>query len=337
MIGSGGVETDVALKMLHGALKAHGGSVRRLRDEGRMLGALNHPTILNIHDLVVLNGRVALVTEYVPGQDLSLCLGDMPLSVTLEVLAQVADALSAAWTATSPDGQPLSLIHRDIKPSNIRVGVHGQVKLLDFGIAKASNVDRESETARNSVVGSFMYMAPERFDNRGDTPSSDVFSLGCILYEALAGERLYANKSAKNLYLLAMSDENHRAHVDEHVAALPDVGPEVLALLKQMLAYDDANRPTVESLGPRLEDLAEGGQSVRRWAKERAWPADEQVDGELAGRVMSEHSVPIRSGTLEKTHEAAPDQGVGTMVAVALTSALTALLALVLGAWLLSG
>jgi len=335
MIGSGGVETDVALKMLHNALKKDGRSVRRLRDEGRMLGALNHPSILHIHDLVVLSGRVALVTEYVPGEDLSRCLNQMPESVALEVLARVADALSTAWAARSPDGEPLSLIHRDIKPSNIRMGRHGQVKVLDFGIAKAHNVERESHTAANSVVGSFLYMAPERFDNRGDTPASDVFSMGCILYEALAGQRLYAKMSAKSLYLLAMSDENHANHTAESLDSLQGVAPEVMALLRQMLSYEEEERPPVETLAHRLDDLAEGGTSVRKWAKRRDWPEDDEIDGELAGRVMSEHSVPIRSGTLES--QTTEDTGVVTMVAVSVGSAIAALVAVAFVAWMWMG
>ncbi len=324
MIGSGGVERDVALKMLHYELKADSRSVKRLRDEGRMLSALNHPSILCIHDLAVLAERVALVTEYVPGEDLSRCLDQMPLSVALEVLARVADGLCAAWKARSTNGEPLWLIHRDIKPSNIRIGQHGQIKVLDFGIAKARNVQREANTAADSIVGSFVYMAPERFDTRGDTPASDIFSIGCILYEVLAGQRIAAGKTAKDLFLLAMSSENHRAHIAELLEHLTGVAPPLMDLLRQMLAYEEADRPTIDGLAQQLDDLAEGGISLRRWAKGRDWPPDERIEGELAGRLMSERSLTFRTGTLESTKR--QDPGLGTMFAVGITSALTALI-----------
>ncbi|MBT3224140.1 MAG: serine/threonine protein kinase, partial [Proteobacteria bacterium] len=141
MTSSGGVETDVAVKVLHGGLDPRSQAVQRLRDEGRLLGVLNHPAILRVTDLVLLEGRIALVTEYVEGADLDECFGahpPLPPRALLEVIGRVADALHSAFNTTSANGTPLELIHRDIKPANIRLGRHGDVKLLDFGIARAT-------------------------------------------------------------------------------------------------------------------------------------------------------------------------------------------------------
>ncbi|MBN2800628.1 MAG: serine/threonine protein kinase, partial [Deltaproteobacteria bacterium] len=172
MTTTGGLTQVVAVKMLRSGLAPASQSVERLRDEGRMLARLQHPVVLGVHDMTVMEGRVALVTEYVEGQDLDACFtGEAPLPsrALLQVIGQVADALYSAWEA-------LCLVHRDIKPSNIRLGTHGQVKLLDFGIARSEQGDREAHTATNMMVGSLPYMAPERFATADIQPAADVFA-----------------------------------------------------------------------------------------------------------------------------------------------------------------
>ena len=156
MISAGGVRSDVAVKVLHKDLDPRSQSVERLRDEARLLGILNHPNILKVSDLVLLQDRVALVTEYVEGADLDQCIetqdDPIPLRPLLEALGRVAEALYAAHTTAGPDGAPLHLVHRDIKPSNIRLSKHGTVKLLDFGIAKARDEGREAKTQTLSLI-----------------------------------------------------------------------------------------------------------------------------------------------------------------------------------------
>ncbi|MCB9693558.1 MAG: serine/threonine protein kinase [Alphaproteobacteria bacterium] len=189
MTSASGVETEVAVKMLHEGLDPRSQAVQRLRDEGRLLGTLNHPSVLKVHDLVLLDGRVALVMEYVPGLDLEQCVElaqPIGLRAGLEVIGRVADALHIAYTSDGPDGQPLRLVHRDIKPPNVRIGQHGEVKVLDFGIAKAADARREAKTQTSVMIGSPWYMAPERFDGKNDGAPADVYALGCSLYEVAA-------------------------------------------------------------------------------------------------------------------------------------------------------
>ena len=111
---SGAVHTEVAVKLLREGLDPGDQGLARLRDEGRILGLLNHPVILKVHDLLVLDGRIALVTEYVDGADLATCFADggMPARAVVEVVARVADALGVAWAAPSPTGGILALVHR---------------------------------------------------------------------------------------------------------------------------------------------------------------------------------------------------------------------------------
>ena len=285
MIGAGDIETDVALKLLRTDSGDASDPLARLRDEARTLAALRHPAILRVLDVVWLADHWALVTEYIPGEDLSHCLDDMPLSAVLEVLAQVADGLVAAWvTPSDVDGVALGLLHRDIKPSNIRISRHGQTKILDFGIAMAA-VSSPTETP-TSPVGSAPYMAPERFEGRGLTPASDVFSLGCILYQALSGSQLNAAKTPTQLYLQALSPEVHRAHTTACIGDLGTSGP-VTELLAEMLAYDAGDRPEITTLPERLRHLEPGGVSLRAWARAHPWTEDSGSDGPLDGRVLS--------------------------------------------------
>ena len=134
----GGIATTVAVKVLRTDLGIDSDAVSRLRDEGRVLARLNHPNIVRIHDLTILEGRVALVMEYLPGDDLVDCLDGpdgMGLSVALDALQQVSHALEAAWETPGQDGRPLRLVHRDIKPTNVMLGRFREVYLLDWGIA----------------------------------------------------------------------------------------------------------------------------------------------------------------------------------------------------------
>jgi len=301
MTSGGGVRTKVALKVLHHGLDPRSQAVQRLADEAKLLGLLNHPSILRIHDLVLLDQRITLVTEYVAGADLDRCTADsgdpMPARAVLQVVAQIAAALHAAYQTEGPDGEPLRLLHRDIKPSNVRVGQHGEVKLLDFGIAKAAG-ERVAKTQTNALIGSFTYMSPERLDKEGnDDAPGDVFALGCTLYEALQGEELF-DGTIRELYRLSMDEARHQAHVEEKVATLP-IADEVKAVVREMLAYEADDRPTAFALAERLEDLADDipGLTLSRWCRGHSWPEPGEEGGALSGRTLTEAA--LSGATLE--------------------------------------
>lgn len=295
MRSPGGLESPVAVKLLRADIDLRGEAVRRLRDEGRLLARLNHPAILKVFDLVTLRGRLALITELVDGADLAAFVtaesGDgevMPVRALVQSLSQIASALDAAATTPGPDG-PLRLVHRDVKPSNIRIDRHGQAKLLDFGIARFDASDREVRTASDLVVGSVPYMAPERFVQRGVEPSSDVFSLGCTLYEGITGQRFYGSSNVAKISGLALQPELYRSTIAERIAKL-SVAAGVKELLAELVRLEPSARPTASQVAARLEELADaiGGPTLRMWCRDREWPDPDGLDGPLEGETLVE-------------------------------------------------
>ncbi|MEQ1502620.1 MAG: serine/threonine-protein kinase, partial [Myxococcota bacterium] len=296
MVSAGGVRTEVAVKVLHVEVDPNSQAVQRLRDEGRMLGAIRHPSVLKVHDLVLLDGRVALVTEFVEGQDLDKALqgsDPVPLRAMVELTAKIAEALDAAFNAAGPTGEGrLELVHRDIKPANIRLGLHGEVKLLDFGIARATNVQREARTETNAMLGSYLYMAPERFlENTASGPAVDVYALGLTLFEGITRRRLFGDMSLKELYLLILDDQKYDAYLRGQLETIPkEVPHQVVALLYRMLGLTPEGRPDHQTLAKTCFQLTDQltGKTLARWARERVWPPPRTVRGMLDGSVITE-------------------------------------------------
>lgn len=299
MTSAAGVRTEVAVKILRADIDPGSDSVKRLRDEGRLLGILSHPSILRVHDLVLLQRRVALVTEFVEGEDLDSCLAadpPLPIRPLVQVLGEVAAALDVAWNAPSPQGGPMNLVHRDVKPANIRLGRHGEVKLLDFGIARATNLDREAQTANNAMLGSYLYMAPERFHEEKVEPPSDVYALGCILFEGLTRHRLFEGMTLKQIYGVMLLSRKFNSHVEDRLKLIPaDTVPGVAALLRSLLEVDPGSRPSASQVARQCEDLAETlqGPTLKRWARNREWPHQPQIVGSLDGRDLSAESFDV--------------------------------------------
>jgi serine/threonine-protein kinase len=293
MTSASGVTTDVALKVLLREAGGDGQAARRMRDEGRLLARLHHPGIVQVHDLVELDGRLALVTELVDGRDLGACLygpDPIPLRALLEVVARTAEALDAAWNGTDgPEGGPLRLVHRDVKPSNILVSRHGDVRLLDFGLARTDEVSREAHTRTDLLVGSPAYMAPERYLERAERSASDVFSLGATLFEGLTHTRLL-DLPLTMAASFAVAPARFAAHVDERFAGLA-APPSVVELVRALLAFDPNARPTAADTAIRCDDLAAtmDGPSLATWCRERGW---EEVEGtgSWTGRTLEEDS-----------------------------------------------
>lgn len=286
MRSAGGLDTTVAVKVLREDAGLGDDGVRRLRDEGRMLARLNHPTIVRIMDMVLLAGRPALITEYIDGADLSDCVrADPPMGVRAQIqaIAQVASALAEARRS-------MGLVHRDLKPTNIRIGRHGQVKLIDFGIATAGRIAREASTHTDAILGSIPYMSPERFSDRRARSEGDVFSLGCVLYEGLTGERLYGRSATRLVPDLSGDRERFDAFMADRLGSLEGVPAPVRELIATALRYAPDDRITAAAFAATCEELGDelGGPSLRMWCRDVSWAGPHGEPGPLSGQVLTE-------------------------------------------------
>jgi serine/threonine-protein kinase len=228
------LERPVAVKVLRSELSDDATFRTRFRTEARHAAALNHPNIAAVHDYgesadPVTGEQVAyLVMELVDGEPLSSLLQRTPvpgLDRTLGIVRQTASALAAAHA--------LGVVHRDVKPANVLVTPDGTVKLTDFGIAwSASNAPL---TSTGHVMGTPHYLAPEQVQGNRATTASDVYSLGVIAYECLAGRRPFEGGTAVDTALM---------HIRENPPPLPDSVPDdVRALVQQAMAREAADRP----------------------------------------------------------------------------------------------
>lgn len=274
-IGEGGFSKRVALKLLRVEMQDVAEVASRLRDEARILGHIHHRAIVQVDRLTMHEGGWAVVMEYVEGADLRQILDKMsiPVGPALEIVSEVAGALHAAWCTPGPDGRPLRLIHRDIKPANIRLTPYGEVKVLDFGIARAEFASREAQTGLH-IFGTLDYFSPERFDLR-DGAASDVYALGVVLAEMLTGEKLRRTSASRKEH------EGRLAGWMRQVRAVAP--PEVAGLVESMLGWDPNIRPSageVESTTLLLRAHVSGGP-LRHWA-------ERVVGGVMRGAALSE-------------------------------------------------
>ncbi|MCA9493434.1 MAG: protein kinase, partial [Myxococcales bacterium] len=193
---------------------------------------------------------------------------------------------------------------RDVKPENVRITPHGEVKLLDFGIARSDEVDREARTGTGSTVGSLSYMAPERFSREPPGPEADVYALGCTLFECLSGTRLHEDPVPVEMFRLAANADTHDRHVTDALAKLDAPGG-VKALLQRMLTHDKSARPDAEEVASKCDALQEGmaGDSLKRWARARMWPDPARVSGAFDGRTITEGTLSGAQDGLEPLPE----------------------------------
>jgi len=297
-ISADGFSRIVAIKLLHAKWSSHDEVVMRTRDEARLLGLIRHQNIVKVDDLTSIDGKCALVMEYLEGVDLKGMMGflhdkgqQFPGQALFEILGCVVSALDAAYNGVPlQGGEPLHVIHRDIKPSNVFITVPGSVKLLDFGTSRANFAEREAKTMA-LAFGSQGYMAPERMLGEEDTPAGDIFSLGITLYELLALE---------SFGRVPPRPTKFTAKLDERINALPSHGsPEwdqkIRSLIREMMSYEPTDRPSAQRLIEVFDTLAEEGEgmSLRRFcrikvAEARAGEAEIESEDPLTGRLLDE-------------------------------------------------
>ena len=224
------LDRPVAVKVLGGALAGDGRAAERLRREARAAGRLEHPSIARVLDLGEHDGRPYLVMELLEGESLATRIdraGPMPPDEAARVVAAVADALEAAHAA--------GVVHRDVKPGNVFLTSAGEVKVLDFGIAWCAH---DAALTTGELLGTAAYLAPERVLGHRATPAADIYALGVVLYELLAGHRPF---DADSEIELAMAHVN--ANPPSLREAAPSAPPFLIAAAYQAMAKDPSARP----------------------------------------------------------------------------------------------
>ncbi|MHA3723597.1 protein kinase domain-containing protein [Leucobacter sp. HY1910] len=218
----------VAIKILKDEYMGDPGFLERFRAEARHAALVNHEGIANVFDYGEEQGSAYIVMELVPGEPLSAIIereGRIPANRVLGIVAQTATSLQAAHDA--------GLVHRDIKPGNLLITPEGRVKITDFGIARIA--DQVPLTATGQVMGTVQYLAPEQASGHTATPATDVYSLGIVAYECLAGKRPFTGESQ---VAIAM------AQINDTPPELPaDVPEHVRNLVYACLAKDASGRP----------------------------------------------------------------------------------------------
>jgi serine/threonine-protein kinase len=233
----------VAIKILKEEYLGDPGFRERFRTEAKNAALVNHEGIANVFDYGEEDGSAYLVMELVPGEALSTVLERekiLPASRVLSIVAQTAAALHQAHLA--------GLVHRDIKPGNLLITPDGTVKITDFGIARLA--DQVPLTATGQVMGTVQYLAPEQAGGKPASPATDIYSLGIVAYEALAGKRPFRGESQ---VAIAM------AQIKEAPPELPSSIPEhVRALVMSCMAKKPEGRPRT------AHDLAQASLAMTR-------------------------------------------------------------------------
>ena len=294
-LGSGGMgevyrardtrlERTVAIKILPEHLAANSEARQRFEREARSISALNHPNICVLHDIGSQNGTSYLVMEFVEGETLDerLQRGPLPLKQALTYGIQICEALEKAHRA--------GIVHRDLKPGNIMLTAAG-AKLLDFGLAKpfvaiaaksASSSDLQMTSAatlsltaltskaspltqQGSVVGTFQFMAPEVLQGKEADARSDIFSLGCVLYEMISGRRAFQGKSQLSVMTAILESE------PEPLSKLQPLSPPALDHVVEtcLVKEPDARWQNASDVGRELRWIADSSSTATPVAPEK--------------------------------------------------------------------
>ncbi len=233
--GEAGFRRKVAIKRVLTELTQDERFEAMFVEEARVVADLNHPNIVQIHDFGRDHqGGYFIVMEWVEGLSLADYVKAFaragafpPWPLAAAICIEVLRALSAAHQRTDASERPVPVIDRDVTPSNILVGINGSVKLMDFGLARA--MDRPRTTDPGTVKGKVAYLAPELLDNQRPDPRCDLYSVGVVLWEALAARRLFGGEARTDVEVALRILEGRVARVEEVRPELPEELAEIVA------------------------------------------------------------------------------------------------------------
>jgi serine/threonine protein kinase len=255
-VGMEGFEKVVAIKRILAHLAYDEEFINMFRDEARIVAKLSHPNIVQIYDLGKSDDTYFIAMEYIPGRNLSSIAkrarmkeARIPPEYISRCVAQACEGLYYAHTRKDIDGRPMRIVHRDVSPQNVIVSFSGTVKLVDFGIAKAAT--KIAHTRAGVLKGKYAYMSPEQIRGEEIDARSDLFAVGIVLYELLAGRRPFEKENSIQT-LKAIVQDRHR-DIREYNAEVPE---ELSRIIDKALEKDSGKRfQDAQEVQVALEDF----------------------------------------------------------------------------------
>jgi TonB family protein len=265
MMGMEGFQKTVAIKRILSTLTDSDEFVRMFIDEAKLAAQLNHNNIIHIYDLGKINRSHYIAMEYIEGRDLRSVLSDcrerdlkIPIELSIYITILLASALDYAHKKRDFDNQALGLVHRDVSPQNVLISYDGDVKLCDFGIAKAAT--KATQTRAGALKGKLQYMSPEQAWGKDIDHRSDIFSLGLVLFEMLTNEQVFTGTSE-----LSVLEQVRDPIITAPSMKNSEVSPEIDSIVFLALSADrDERYQSAEDMKHDLEEVM----------KKNGWSAD---------------------------------------------------------------
>jgi serine/threonine-protein kinase len=264
--GAAGFTCKVAIKRVLPNLAEDAAFVAMFVEEARVASELQHPNIVQVHDFDRdAEGRYFIVMEWIDGIDLGAWIGSFttptPWHEVAAIGVEILRGLGAAHERVDAAGKPAPVIHRDVSPQNVLLSVQGIVKLADFGLARAA--DRATMTAPGTIKGKLGYMAPELVKRAPASEKSDLYSVGIILWEALAGKRLFGGTDAYDQIRKILANQ-----IPQLRDARPDVPLPLAEVVHTALSFDP---------GDRFEHADEMQRALASLTKNHTEPTDDRA------------------------------------------------------------
>jgi eukaryotic-like serine/threonine-protein kinase len=269
--GEEGFQKPVVLKRILPALAADPKFVRMFVDEAHIASTLNHSNLVQVLDLGRSGGQYFLVLEFVDGWSLEQIRRraqqakmKLPIPLALTIVSALCRGLAYVHTRER-DGQPLGIVHRDVTPQNVLISQHGEVKLADFGIAKA--IGKSEKSATGIIKGKFAYMSPEQSQAHPLDARSDLFSVGTVLYLLTTGRKPFDGKTDADVIM-----QVRRARPEKPSTVVRDLNPDVERLINRALRANPGKRwQSAEQMADKIDAILvklgepSGPAPLKRW------------------------------------------------------------------------
>lgn len=275
LVGLVDFSRTVAIKRLLPHVAKDPAFVSMFLDEARLAASIRHPNVMPTLDIVTDGDELLVVMEYVPGESLSRLITagkdadkTVPFPFALSIITQVLHGLHAAHEARDRRGNALEIVHRDVSPQNVLVGTDGVARLLDFGIAKAAS--RVQNTTDGQIKGKLAYMSREQLQQGKVDRRADIFAASIVLWELLAGERLFATSEAGATIARILEG---KVEPPSHAKKATDFPRALDAIVLRGLATDPAARfQTAEEMATALEKVMDPprAREIGAWVEETA-------------------------------------------------------------------